>query len=53
MIIWLIPMKGKGWETTARNIAVSKPLEEARPLTTDPFDNMILTYEKQEVRGYA
>ena len=47
MKIWMIPAKGKGWETTARNIAIGEPSELARPLTTDDWDNAIL-YEEQE-----
>lgn len=42
----MIPMKGKGRDVTARNIANGKPEELARPLTTDPFDNMLLIYEE-------
>ena len=45
---WMIPMKGKGYEVTARNIALEDPMELSRPLTTDPFDNMLLTDEEQE-----
>ena len=49
MKIWMIPMKGKGHEVTARNRALGEPDELARPLTTDEWDNMLLIeYEKQE-----
>ena len=43
MRIWMLPMKGKGHEVTARNIALGDAHEESRPLTTDPWDNAILT----------
>ena len=43
----MIPMKGKGHEVTARNIAKGYPHELARPLTTDEWDNVIF-YEEQE-----
>ena len=39
----MLPMKGKGHEVTARNIALGDAHEESRPLTTDPWDNAILT----------
>ena len=39
-------MKGKGHEVTARNIMMGEPIELARPLTTDEWDNML--YEEQE-----
>ena len=39
-------MKGKGYEVTARNIALGEPMELARPLTTDDMDNVLL-YEEQ------
>ena len=42
MIVWTIPMKGKGYEVTARNIAKGEPHELARPLTTDEWDNALL-----------
>lgn len=47
-MIRMIPMKGKGHEVTARNLAMGEETELARPLTTDPFDNMLLTDEEQE-----
>jgi hypothetical protein len=47
MKTWMIPLKGKGHEVTARNIALGEPMELARPLTTDEWDNALL-YEKQE-----
>ena len=47
MKMWMIPMKGKGFEVTARNIAMGDQAELARPLTTDPWDNALM-YEKQE-----
>ena len=40
--IWMVPMKGKGHEVTARNIVRYDPIGESRPLTTDPKDNMIV-----------
>lgn len=40
--IWMIPMKGKGHEVTARNIAKEKPIKLSRPLTTDSLDNVLL-----------
>ena len=43
----MIPMKGKGHEVTAVNIAGGEPHEMYRPLTTDEWDNVIL-YEEQE-----
>lgn len=42
----MIPMKGKGYEVTARNLANGEPSNLSRPLTTDEWDNVIL-YEKQ------
>lgn len=42
MRIWIIPMKGKGHEVTARNIALGDAHDECRPLTTDPKDNVLL-----------
>ena len=45
MEIWMIPMKGKGYETTAINIALGDPAELSRPLTTDDMDNVLLIYE--------
>lgn len=45
--LWMIPMKGKGWDITARNIASGAPIDLSRPLTTDDWDNVIL-YEEQE-----
>ena len=44
----MVPMKGKGHEVTARNIAKGEPHELSRPLTTDEWDNVIL-YEEQEI----
>ena len=43
--IWIVPMKGKGHEVTARNIVMSEGLEDSRPLTTDPMDN-VMVYEE-------
>lgn len=37
-------MKGKGHEVTARNIVLDDPMEDYRPLTTDPKDN-VMVYE--------
>ena len=44
----MIPGKGKGWEVTARNIALGEESDIARPLTTDDKDNVLLIYEEQE-----
>lgn len=44
MNIWIVPMKGKGHEVTARNIVLDEPIEDCRPLTTDPKDN-VMVYE--------
>jgi len=41
-------MKGKGHDVTARNIALGDAHSEARPLTTDPWDNAILTEDDDE-----
>lgn len=38
----MIPMKGKGHEVTARNIAKGEPHKLSRPLTTDEWDNVLL-----------
>lgn len=38
-------MKGKGHEVTARNIVLDEPMEDCRPLTTDPMDN-VMVYEE-------
>lgn len=48
MKIWMIPMKGKGHEVTAKNRALGEPDELARPLTTDEWDNMLLIEEDDE-----
>lgn len=48
MKVWMLPMKGKGWEVTANNIAESEPGDLSRPLTTDPWDNAILIEEDEE-----
>lgn len=45
MRIWIVPMKGKGHEVTARNIVRDDPMDESRPLTTDPKDN-VMVYEE-------
>ena len=45
--MWMIPMKGKGHEVTARNIALGEKSEIARPLTTDEWDN-VLFYERDD-----
>lgn len=53
--IWVIPMKGKGHEVTARNIMLDNPMEDCRPLTTDSLDNVLLyeddtdQYDKRRV----
>ena len=47
MRIWTVPMKGKGWEVTARNIVLGEGNDLCRPLTTDPFDN-VLIYDAQD-----
>ena len=39
----MIPMKGKGHEVTALNLAVDSEPDVSRPLTTDPWDNSLLT----------
>ena len=43
----MIPMKGKGHEVTAMNLAVGEDTELSRPLTTDPWDNAILTEQDE------
>ena len=48
MKIWMIPMKGKGHEVTARNLALEDDIDIARPLTTDEWDNMLLMEEDEE-----
>lgn len=48
MKIWMIPMKGKGHEVTARNRAKEDDIDIAFPLTTDPWDNMLLIDEDEE-----
>lgn len=54
--IWVIPMKGKGHEMTARNLAGGEPMRLSRPLTTDSLDNVLLyeddtdQYDKRRVR---
>ena len=48
MKYWMIPMKGKGHEVTARNLAKGGPMELARPLTTDEWDNAILTEDGED-----
>lgn len=48
MRVWIIPMKGKGHEVTARNIVGDDPMEESRPLTTDPKDNMMVYEEDSD-----
>lgn len=47
MKTWMIPKKGKGHEVTARNIAQGDPMEESRPLTTDPWDNALMTEDEE------
>ena len=46
--IWIVPMKGKGHEVTARNIVRNDPMDESRPLTTDPKDNMMVYEEDSD-----
>lgn len=52
----MIPMKGKGHEVTARNLAGGEPMRLSRPLTTDSLDNVLLyeddtdQYDKRRVR---
>ena len=41
-------MKGKGHEVTARNIAIGEPMELARPLTTDEWDNVLLIEDEEQ-----
>ena len=48
MKIWMIPMKGKGHEVTARNLALADDIDIARHLTTDEWDNMLLIEEDEE-----
>lgn len=48
MKIWMIPMKGKGHEVTAQNLALADDIDIARPLTTDEWDNMLLIEEDEE-----
>ena len=48
MKIWMIPMKGKGHEVTARNRALGEPDELARTLTTDEWDNMLLIEDEEQ-----
>lgn len=43
----MIPHKGKGYDVTARNIALGEPTELSRPLTTDDWDNALLIHEEQ------
>lgn len=43
----MIPMKGKGHEVTAVNLAIEDEPEVARPLTTDPWDNALLIEEDE------
>ena len=45
MNLYMIPMKGKGHEVTARNLILAGPIEISRPLTTDEWDNVIV-YER-------
>ncbi len=40
-------MIGKGHGVTARNIVRDDPMEESRPLTTDPMDN-VMVYEEDD-----
>lgn len=40
-------MKGKGHEVTARNIAKGEPFELCRPLTTDEWDNVLITEDEE------
>ena len=47
MKLWMIPMKGKGHEVTARNLALEEDIDIARGLTTDPWDNMLLIEEDE------
>lgn len=50
MKVKMIPMKGKGHEVTARNLAAGEAAELSRPLTTDPWDNAII-YEIKNTAG--
>ena len=47
MKVKMIPMKGKGWQVTARNLAGEVEPEVSRPLTTDPWDNALLIEEDE------
>lgn len=42
MELRMIPMKGKGYMVTARNLATSEESDVCRPLTTDPWDNALM-----------
>jgi hypothetical protein len=53
MKIWMIPMKGKGHEVTAKNLALQEDIDIARPLTTDEWDNMLLIEEDEEQEAEA
>ena len=44
----MLPMKGKGYEVTARNITKGEPHELSRPLTTDEWDNAILIEDGED-----
>lgn len=48
MKIWMIPLKGKGHEATARNLAKGEDIDIARPLTTDEWDNMLLIEDEEQ-----
>ena len=52
MKIWMIPMKGKGHEVTARNIALDEDNDLSRPLTKDEMDNAVLLEEDEESDQY-
>lgn len=43
----MIPMKGKGHQTTARNILLDEPSDLSRPLMTDVWDNMLYEQETE------
>lgn len=49
----MIPMKGKGHEVTARNLALEEDIDISRPLTTDEWDNMLLIEEDEEQEAEA
>lgn len=41
-------MKGKGHETTAKNLAMEDEPDVCRPITSDPWDNALLIEDDEE-----